>query len=312
SGSCEPSVTVRDEAGKVITAWAPPPTLTAAERLIQGRGLSVPLLCSAAGQHTIELCFEAKELSEPGVYTMRVGAAVPDFEVWMSPVAINISRYGSQLVQLYVRRVHGYAEPISVTAAFPPLGVISAGGAVAAGADRCWVTLWSDGHRFPRTAFYQELVAEAKINGMMQKRVVQPIMLMDDHAGRGGRQAVAFERSPARVNYYNSGVLIDWETKAPLVLSAGKAREILLAAKLFTGDLVDDYDYIVIAPDKGVSIKNKLASKAADSLRLELVLTADAPFKAGDEADLIIGIMKKTKGASSLVAATQALRFVCQ
>lgn len=310
SNSRKPAVVVRDAAGAVV-ATRVQPQLSTVERLIQGRGLSLPLTCAVAGRYTIKLDFEKKGGIEPLVYTLRVGAAVPDFEVWMSPVAINISRYGSQLVELYVRRVHGYAAPISVTAAFPPLGVISSGGEVAAGAERGLITIWSDGRRFPKSVFYQELVAQAEINGVMQKRVVKPVMMNANSDWRVSK-AVEFESSPARVNYYNCGALIDWEQKKPLVLSADKAREISLTVQLVPGDLVEDYDYVVLAPEKGVSIKDKIASNAVDTLLLSLILTADTPFNAGAEADLIIGIMKKKRGANSLVTATQALRFVCQ
>ncbi|MFA7174324.1 MAG: hypothetical protein WC340_13115 [Kiritimatiellia bacterium] len=311
-GSCEPTtVTVRDGAGAVVASQVHP-ELSAVGRLIQGRGLSLPLVCAAAGRYIIELCFEARDTLEPIIYTLRVGAAVPDFEVWMSPVAINIPRHGSQLIQLYVRRIHGYAAPLSVTAAFPPLGVISTGGAVAAGAESGWITLWCDGHRFPKTAFYQELVAEAEINGVMRRRVVRPLMMMGTGADQSTHQAVVFEKSPVRVNFHQSGILVDWGQKSPLALSANKAREISLTAKLVTGDLVEDYDYIVLAPEKGVRIKNKIASKAPDTLRLSLILTADGSFKAGDGTDLIIGIVKKKKDATSLVAATQALRLICK
>ncbi len=309
SGAGEPAVTVRDGRGAVVASGVYR-ELSAAERLIQGSGVSLPFKPSAAGRHTIELSFRQRGGATPLYYQMRVGAPVPDYAIWMSPVAINIPSYGSQLVELYLRRIHGFNAPVAVTAAFPPLGVISSGGLIGPDAQRGVITLWTDGRRYPRTPFYQELMAVADLNGVAQKKTVIPFAKVGEQSGAGG--VVTFEKSPARVNYYASGMLINTEGVPPLVLSGDKTSEIMLTVRSVAGHVADDYDYIVLAPEKGVNIKNKIASNAKDVLRLNLSLSPDTPFKAGESGDLIIGMVKKGADRNRLGAVSQAVRFTCR
>jgi len=308
SGVGQPHVKVRDPAGAVVASGAYQ-ELSAIDRLLKGGNLSLPFKCTASGRYTIEVSLSKNAKGGAVGYQMRVGTPAPDYEVWMTPAAINIPRYGSKMVDLYVHRIHGYDREINVSAAFPALGIASAGGYIAPDSERGLVTVWTDGPRHPRVPFYQSLVAESEFNGVIQKKSVKPVVF-----AKTGRTELArtFEKPPARVAYYEPAMVINMTGEPPLVLSVGKEREVVLSMKSVKGDLFDDYDYVVIAPEKGVVINEKIPSKARDLLRLNIALAPGTPFRAGDKADLIIGMLKKGDDGSSVVAASQAVRFTCQ
>ena len=308
SADIEPFVIVRDAAGSVM-ATGDYKELSPSAKMMAG-GVSMPLNCERGGSYTIEVNPGRVGTLQPGHYRLRVGAPVPDYEIWMNPVTINIPRSGSALINLYVQRIHGFNKPISVSAALPPLGVISSGGEIAAERTNGFITVWTDGPRYPRTSFYQELVAESEYNGVVQKKKVRLLAAGIDDDSRG--LPISFVKSPARIAYNEPGILIDMVGKSVLVLSGDKESEIVLKAKSIKGDLFEAYDYIVISPEKGVIIKNKIRSNINGSIRLGIVLSGEGSFLAGNGYDLIIAVVSAGKSVEQRITASQAVRFTCR
>ena len=308
SAAIEPFVIVRDAVGSVIAAGNYK-ELSLSAKMMAG-GVSILLDCLKGGSYTIEVGPGRVDALQSGHYQLHVGAPVPDYEIWMNPVTINIPRSGSALINLYVQRIHGFNSPISVSAALPPLGVISSGGKIAADKTNGFITVWTDGPRYPRTAFYQELVAESEFNGVVQKKKVRLFATVTDDDSC--RLPISFVKSPVRIAYNEPGILIDMVGKPLLVLSGDKESEIVLKAKGIKGDLFEDYDYIVISPEQGVSINNKMRSNINGSIRLGLVLSGEGSFLAGNEYELIIAVVSAGKSDEQRITASQAVRFTCQ
>jgi hypothetical protein len=309
AGAASPKVTVRDATGAVV-ASGNSQKLSAVENMLREGEISFAVNCVKEGRFTIEVAFNPETTTEKTIYQMRVGAPIPDYEIWMNPVTMNISRYGSRLVDLYVHRIHGYDAPISVSAAFPPLGIISNGGHIAPDEEHGLVTVWTDAYRNPRTVFYQELFAESQFNGELRKKIVRPFTVQS--CDNGSQRVSFFKKSPTFVAYYAPGMLINMYRRGKLVLSKDIESEISLVVKNTKGNLLEDFDYTVIQPTKGVIVKSRRASKAKDVLRLSITLAADSDFKTGDKADLIIGLIKKESVDGELITASQAIGFICK
>lgn len=301
-----PGVTVRDAGGKVVAAENNMPDEL---RSVMREGvISVPCRSVEGETFTVEIARNAGEVSGALAYQLCVGPPVPDYEIWMTPAAINIPLNGSCLVNLYVRRIHGYNAPVSVSVAFPPLGVLSAGGNIAGDKLKGVVTVWTDGYRYPRTPFYQELVAESFFGGALIKKPVRPFMRPS--GDRGTVSSMLVSKPPARIAYYETGMCVDPQDASKIVLSTTKDCEIRLLFKNVKGSVADDYDYAVIVPATGVVVKGVNESSSDEIVRLQLALDGKGGFNSGDKGDMIIGMYKK--GEKKLVTASQSVAFTCK
>ncbi len=299
-----PDVRVRDAAGKLVGAEKTlPDALRAA---LPAAPLSFRCESETGGRYTVEIAVGKGVTAHTCVYRLRVGPPAPDFTVWMNPVSINIPLNGSCPVNLSVHRIHGFAAPISVAAAFPPLGVLSSGGVIPGDQVEGVVTVWTDGYRYPRTPFYQELMAQSTAGGALVQKPVVPILLPSAAMPPSSR-AVLFEKPPARIAYYRTGMCVDMEGGRALTLWESKETEIKLLFKNAKGSVAADYTYSIESPQDGVEIREVRESTSAQVVRLLLQVKKGGGLASGAQGHLIIGMANK--GANELLTVSQAVPF---
>ena len=277
-------------------------------KVLQVSTLSFPCRSEAGGLFTVSISCKGGALQDMD-YRLRVGPPAPDYNVWMTPAAINMPISGSCLVNLFVHRKHGYNAPVSVAVAFPPLGVLSSGGVIESDKVDGLVTVWTDAYRYPRRPFYQELMASSSFNGFEIKKPVKTFML-----SKGESRAIRplfFEKPPARIASYSVGMSFDAAHRSGVVLSQKKEREVKLNFRKAKGSVSEDYEYFLIQPAAGVVVKGQTESSSDDVVRLRLALDGKGGLKPGSKGFLIIGMTKK-RAAEELITATQAVPFSCK
>ena len=296
-----PLVRVRDPDGKAVAAEESMPEML--RKILFPAPLSFYCSSKAGGLYSVEIAADGDNASACG-YHMRIGPPAPAYDLWMNPASINIPRNGSCLVNLFVHRIHRFSEPISVSVAFPPLGVLSDGGVIAGDELEGLVTVWTDGYRYPRTPFYQELVSESRVDGALLKKPVRPFWLPAGQEGPVSPMMVG--KPPARIAYYQTGMCVDMEGRKSLVLSGDKATEVKLLFTNTKGSVAEDYVYSIVAPRQGISIKGVNESSADTVVRLLVAPDNGGRFTAGSAGTLIFGMARKSD-PDQLVTASQAV-----
>ena len=305
-GSELPSVKVVDGAGKEVVSVVDIPEVM---RGVVGAPLSFLCGSEAGESYTVEVNLN-KELNLTDLkYQLRITPPQPDFHVWMTPASINIPRYGSRLVKLYVHRVHGFSEPVSVAVAFPPLGVLSDGGLVQSHEVEGWVTVWTDGYRFPRKAFYQELFAQSVANGAAVSKPVIPVLFPMGQQKRGSPLPMFVTKSPTRIAYYQPAVCIDTKESSTLQFDVAALNEVKLFFNKVDGSFIDDYRYSVIYPKKKFSVRRVEDSPADHMVRLMINVDKRSGLKSGNDGFIIIGMISKDSATDEFLAVSQAVPF---
>jgi hypothetical protein len=303
-GSGLPDVKLRDIGGEILEPVQNMPSVL--RGVVSAAPVSYRCDAEDGGSYTLEVTVGDRVRSAGCIYSLRIGLPRPDFHVWMTPASLNIPMHGSCLVNLYLHRVHGFDQPVSVAAAFPPLGILSGGGVIGGDEVEGLVTVWTDGYRNPRKPFHQELAAVSVVDGTNVSKPVTPVLLPD---GEGGSKVPMFvSKPPARVAYYQPGMCIDTGGKSTLVFDQKESREVKLFFKKIKGSVAEDYRYSVIEPAGRLIIKDVSESPADHMIRLVMQNDKKRGFKEGDSGFLIIG-MKPEDSKEDLTAVSQAVPF---
>jgi hypothetical protein len=220
-------------------------------------------------------------------YRLRISPPRPDFELRVTPSAINGGRGMSVPVTVHALRKDGFSGQIAVSLKDAPRGLTLTGGLIPAGQDQIRLTL-----TIPPAAQLEESISlslegHASIGGhevvrkaapaddMMQAFAYRHLVPAEDlllTAARGG----AF-RTPARI-------LGDQPVKIP----AGGSVRVRVEAQLPPNNLVGKLHFELSDPPPGIELRD--APQAAGDG--EIVLACDAAkAKPGLKGNLIVSIL---------------------
>jgi hypothetical protein len=230
-------------------------------------------------------------------YRLRIGAPRPDFELRVTPAAINTNGGMTVPITVQALRKDGFAGEIRLALRDAPKGFVLSGGIVPAGLDRLRLTLTAplpaqqkpftlylegratiDGHEVTRQAVPAE--------DMMQAFFYRHLVPANDLKVAVRRQ-VAF-RTPIKVT-----------AEEPLKIPAGGTVRLSVQVTRPPNNLIERVQYELSDPPEGVALKEILPAENGT----DIVLQADAAkAKPGIRGNLIVTISGErtppaTKGA---------------
>jgi hypothetical protein len=217
-------------------------------------------------------------------YRLQVSAPRPDFEVRVTPSAMNLAAGMSTPVAVHAIRKDGFAGEIRVALQDAPQGFALGGAAIPAGQDEVKMTIAAP--HGPRSPFALRFVAKAAIGG---REVTHEAVPADNRM-----QAffywhlVTADETQATVRAAGQLVESARITTAGVVrIEAGAKSEVRVVVPLQPNSPIKKVDYELSDPPEGVMIANVSATPAGATL----VLSCDAAkVKADLRGNLIVAL----------------------
>jgi hypothetical protein len=315
-------VTVRDVRNATLAQGCFDTNATALAALC-GRDPSVAVTLPEEGVCLIEVDDLAGRGGDAFTYRLRVGPPQPDYRLWMTPASLNIPSAGSELVTLYLHRIHGFNGEVRVGLDFPPLSIACEGGLLPAGAVTAKMTVSTDGVRFPRTAFGLSLTGLATIGDREVRRPALPAVFRWDSEGRVTREV--YGEVSAKVGYGAHALRIDPEGpygfppdsrvptpvafKVPVAVSAREPARLKVLSATMATHLGGLYVPTVVWPPQGFSVTGVQPTNKQE--RAGVLLWADPKVMTqGQTGFFILGCHARGDTNRPLAAVTQSVPYL--
>ncbi len=239
-------------------------------------------------------------------YRLRISHPQPDFDLRVTPSAINAGRGMAVPIDVYALRKDGFSGEISLALKGAPRGVALNGGTVPAGQDHVQLTLWVPAATPVGDPFTLDLEGRATIQGREVTRLAVPA---DDMM-----QAFAWHQLvPAeslklalvrRVVFRTPARVLDSQ---PVRIPAGGSTRVRVEAQLPPNNLIARLHFELSDPPDGISLGETSAATAGS----EIVVQCDAAkAKAGLKGNLIISILGERQPPPGNAAARPAVQRV--
>ena len=218
-------------------------------------------------------------------YRLRISAPRPDFELRVTPSAINTNGGMTVPVTVHALRKDGFSDEIRLALRDAPKGFVLAGAVLPAGQDRVRLTLTAP---LPaqQKPFTLNLEGRATIDGHEVKRQAVPAEDMMQaffyrHLVPANDLKVAVRRQVA----FRTPIQVGME--APLKIPVGGAVRLPIQVTLPPNSLIEKVQYELSDPPEGVELKEILPGQNGT----EIVLECDAvKAKPGLRGNLIVNI----------------------
>jgi hypothetical protein len=234
-------------------------------------------------------------------YRLRVSPPRPDFELRVTPSAVNAAGGMTVPITVYALRKDGFAGEIALALKAAPRGLILSGGLIPAGQDQVRATLSVS----PPAALFREPVSltlegRAVIQGREVVRQAAPAdEMMQAFAYHHLVPAADLKLAVARRNVFRTPPRIT--ARPPVKIPAGGSVRIQVEAELPPNSVISNLSYELSDPPEGVTLRQDGG----------LVLACDAAKgKPGLKGNLIIQILGERQAAPGNRPAAPNLRRV--
>lgn len=229
-------------------------------------------------------------------YILRVDNPKPDFEIFMTPSAINTNSFVATPINLNVFRKDGFDEPIDISLKKAPEGAKLTGGRIPAGVNKITVTI--DTPRKIKPGQY-ELILEAKAN-INGKTIANDVIPTDRIMQAFLYTHLVPTQEPAILNVIRRG----WLPVKPVFpegkvkISPGGKIDFKLQDNLYQANIkkkkkglsVDEINFHLLTPPKGLKI-----TKTGYEDKHHLMQLEAAPDSKPWQGNLIIECSAKGK-----------------
>lgn len=107
------------------------------------------------------------------IYRIRVSEAKPDFNIFVFPSSLNISRGGTIPFNIYIVRKDGFNEDVEIYLKNYPKGLKISSNKIPKGKDKISLTITADSSFTPNKPFPIEIIGKAEINGeIVEKKAI--------------------------------------------------------------------------------------------------------------------------------------------
>ncbi len=264
----------------------------------------------------------------PGVSFELQREVAADFELFMEPATVNLPANGSVALTVYAERFGGFDGAIAVDVDYPPLSISCEGGIIPAGADKCMMTISTEGVRFPRVPFALSLSGSAEINGaevLRPVQVVYPVVTAEDESEKLWRTVAdcmvqarlsgnAMRIDPGALASRSPRLIIELPVtySAPQPLGLKGANKLSLTSSALAEGLAvtQKYELFVLWPERGFEVETVVSDKTRGEVDF-VVKCSGKLLKAGDRGSLILGCRVKG-GADGAVplAVSQSMPYI--
>ena len=223
-------------------------------------------------------------------YRLRMSAPRPDFELRVTPSAINTAGGVTVPITVTAIRKDGYTGEIRLGLKNAPAGMKLTGAVLPAGRDQVRLTLSVPGQPRPQpTPLILQVEGRATIRGAEVARVAVPAEdMMQAFFYRHLVPARDLRVSIRRGNAFRTPLHVGAES--PLKIPAGGSVHFPVQVAVTANNQLDNISYELSDPPAGVELRES----AADPNELTLVCDS-AKAKVGDKGNLIITISGERK-----------------
>ncbi len=233
------------------------------------------------------------------IYRLRVSPPLPDFELLVTPSAINTAGGMTVPATVYALRKDGFAGEIVLSLEDAPKGLTLSGGVVPAGQDQVRLTLTVTPPGPPRAEPLSfALVGRAQIRGReVERRAVPVDDMMQAFAYRHLVRAEELKLAVARRNVFRTPPRV--ASEQPVKIPAGGSVRIEVQPQSSPNNAMGQLSYELNEPPEGITLRQESG----------LVVACDAAkVKPGLKGNLIINVFGARPAAPASAPAARNLR----
>jgi len=230
-------------------------------------------------------------------YRLRISQPRPDFELRVTPSAINGGRGMSIPITVHALRKDGFAGGIALALKDAPRGVTLAGGTIPAGQDEVRATLTIAPAAQLGESLRLAMEGRATIGGReIVRRAVPADERMQAFAYKHLVPAEELLLTPARLGAFRTPARV--LSQQPVRIPAGGEARVRVQAELPPNNLVGKLHFELSDPPPGIELRS--APNGGDG---EIALACDgAKAKAGMKGNLIVNIWTERAAAANAAA----------